>query len=279
MTAFIDFARAHGLVLDHVIEGRWVRTPTATHQRKRNGAYKYLGDVGFVQDHGTMADVAVWHPERNQPVRIDRAKLREQQRRQAAELAVRHAFARRQAKEMLEQAVEDVHPYLAAKGFPKETGFVRNEELLIPMRDVHNYQKLNGVQRISKTGEKLFLSGAKAKDSVFLMGPFKAREIYLCEGFVTALSLKAALNELRRAAKVCVCFSAGNMVSVAAWAKAQALPAFICADHDASNTGERSAVATGLPWVMPPDVGMDANDLHQRSGLRALVKLLLDVGR
>jgi putative DNA primase/helicase len=43
------------------------------------------------------------------------------------------------------------------------------------------------------------------------------------------------------------------------------------ADNDKSGAGEKAAKETGLPWAMPSAVGMDANDLHQRDGLRALV--------
>ena len=56
---FDAFCRAHGLLVDGIEAGRWVRVPTEDHPRTRNGAYKYLGDVGFVQNHATMTEVAV----------------------------------------------------------------------------------------------------------------------------------------------------------------------------------------------------------------------------
>ena len=48
---FEDFARLHGLMLDHVIEGRWVRVPTEDHPRKKNGAYIFDGRSGLIQNH------------------------------------------------------------------------------------------------------------------------------------------------------------------------------------------------------------------------------------
>jgi len=268
---FIDFARSYGLVLDHIVEGRWVRVATISHKRKRNGAYKYLGDVGFVQEHSTMADVAVWRPDATAP--IDHGKARETSRRQAVELQQRHSAASSLAEGMLGMAEMATHPYLIGKGFPKETGLVLDDELLIPMRDVRSYKTMNTLQRISPTGDKLFLSGGKAKDSVFFIGPFMAKERWLVEGYATGLSVKAALNELRRVAQVVVCFSAGNMASVGRWASELKLPAYVFADHDKSGAGEKAARDSGLQWVMAPEVG-DANDWHQKHGLRALVALI-----
>ena len=51
---FHDFARAHGLIIRDLISHRWVSTPTEDHPRKRNGRYKYLGNVGWVQNWATM---------------------------------------------------------------------------------------------------------------------------------------------------------------------------------------------------------------------------------
>ena len=47
---FEDFAKIHGLIIDHVIPHRQVRTPTEDHPRSKNGSYKFLGHVGFVMN-------------------------------------------------------------------------------------------------------------------------------------------------------------------------------------------------------------------------------------
>jgi hypothetical protein len=57
---FHDFARAHGLIIRDLISHRWVSTPTEDHPRKRNGRYKYLGNVGWVQNWATMESKAAW---------------------------------------------------------------------------------------------------------------------------------------------------------------------------------------------------------------------------
>ena len=58
------------------------------------------------------------------------------------------------------------------------------------------------------------------------------------------------------------CFSASNMVHVA-----KDHGHFVMADNDASKTGEQAAIDTGLPWVMPEQVGMDWNDVHATQGI------------
>jgi putative DNA primase/helicase len=171
--------------------------------------------------------------------------------------------------------VRSTHPYLASKGFPEATGMVTPDgELLIPMRDFKDYGVINSVQRIAADGSKLFLPGGKAKGSVFTIAKGAWRERWLVEGYATGLSLQMALLDLRRQAEVIVCFSAGNLKYVATLVKR---PAFVMADNDESKTGEQAAEATGLPWVMPEDVGQDANDVHALKGLRAVVGLIRNV--
>jgi putative DNA primase/helicase len=60
-----------------------------------------------------------------------------------------------------------------------------------------------------------------------------------------------------------VCFSAGNMVKVAASLSS----GFVVADNDASGTGERVAKEIGWPYWMSSEVGEDADDCLKRLGL------------
>jgi len=64
---FDAFCRAHGLIVDSLISGRWVRVPTVDHPRKKNGAYKFLGDIGWAQNHATNVDVSTWRPDADAP--------------------------------------------------------------------------------------------------------------------------------------------------------------------------------------------------------------------
>ena len=175
-------------------------------------------------------------------------------------------------------AVEEIsgHPYLKRKGFPMEPYFARRRDMLLPMFDVQRYGQPIGLQRIEPDGTKMFLPDQRSKGAVFRLGSGRARELWLCEGYATALSLRAALKKLHRDVDVLICFSAGNIKHVASLK----FGTHVMADHDKVNpqtgtrVGEQAAIATGLPWVCPPREGDDANDLHQREGLEALVDLV-----
>lgn len=80
--------------------------------------------------------------------------------------------------------------------------------LLIPM---YRDGKLVSIQRISETGEKKFAFGAPSRNAVFWITRPTACVTIICEGMATGVTLFESLNT----AKVCVCFSAGNMVAVA----------------------------------------------------------------
>lgn len=169
--------------------------------------------------------------------------------------------AAQKASRMIEAAEYRVHDYLIRKGHPKTLGFVLDGALLVPMRDMRSYA-VNSLQQIWADGSKKFLAGGKARGSIYRIG--SGPETYLCEGYATGLSIKAALDALYRQATVVVCFSAANVAHVS-----ERIGQFVIADHDESKTGEKYAERTGLPWWMPPEIG-DANDFGQVHGIRAL---------
>ena len=273
---FLDFAAAHGLIIDSLVEGQWKRVKTTDKPKKRNGSYKFMGEVGFLQNHATMDKVAVWRPD-GVVERIDRAAMRKMQAKSAAEERFRQTQAREVAEKMVKRASLATHPYLVSKGFPLEQGLVLDGELLIPMREFSLYRQFNSLQRISADGTKLFLPGGKAKGSVFFIGPFVARERWLVEGYATGLSVRAALRELHREAQVVVTFSASNLAHVGRLVANLQPVAYVFADNDKSGAGAKAAEETGLPWAMPAAEGMDANDLHTQQGLRTLVALIRQV--
>ena len=258
---FLDFARSHGIIIhDYPPLGTWKRYPTEDHPRKINGAVKFMGTHGFVQNHAVDTVVSIWKPDsRNQ---LDHRLIRSSVLNAEAEQRKRQQEATRKAVRMLNDSGMMTHPYLEAKGFPDEQGNVLRIEgkpvLLVPMRIVGS---LVGVQMIDAEGGKKFLFGQRTSGATFT---FDNKGInILCEGYATALSVRLALKTMKRRYTLHVCFSAGNMLKVAEGLK----PGLVIADNDASETGQKTAEKIGWPFWISDTTGEDANDFHQRVGL------------
>lgn len=276
---FIQFARSHGIIINDLPPvGSWKRYPTEDHPRKRNGAVKYMGTHGFVQNHATSTVVSLWKPDSSdrltspdmRSIIISQARADQERRKLAVE-------ATNKAVRMLNDSGYRTHPYLEAKGFPDEQGSVLSIEnkpvLLIPMRVG---KSLCGVQQIWEDGTKKFLYGQRTSGATFTFDN-KGLNI-VCEGYATALSVRAAMKQLKRRYTIHVCFSAGNMVRVAEGLE----HGLVVADNDKSGTGQQAAADIGWPVWMSDLEGEDANDFHRRVGLfnlsQSLTQSMLDIG-
>ena len=262
---FEDFARAHGLIINHTIPHRWVAVPTTDHPHKRNGRYKIIGDVGWVQNWATMDKPEMWKGQA--PLTINSYVPKDDR----AELAQKAA---QKAAWILKQCTTETHPYLERKGFPDERGNVWQGKLVIPMRRAG---RLVGCQLISGDGEKKFLHGQVTKGASFTIDA-KGIDIF-CEGFATALSVRAVMQAIKIRYRIHVAFSAGNMKEVC-----RAFDGgIVIADNDASGVGERTAREIGKPYFLPPTVGHDFNDLHLAVGVfhasQSLKKVLINARR
>lgn len=271
---FEDFARQHGLILDSLQLDRWIPTPTEDHPRKHNGRYKFLGNVGWVQNWATMDKPATWFAEGHT---IDSPQIQrsiDESRNRQIESANR---ASKKAGWILHQTELKPHPYLERKGFKEEMGNVwtkdGNDILVIPMRiDT----RLVGVQLIDHEGNKKFLHGQTTKGASFCMNA-KGIPIF-CEGYATALSVRECMKACNIKYSIYVCFSASNLKHIARTIG----DGIIIADNDPNGIGEKSAKETGKPYWLSETVGDDFNDYHQRVGtFRAsqnLKKILLNCG-
>lgn len=259
---FISFAEAHGLIIRNLVEGKWTRVPTTDHPRKRNGTYIYDGTFGAVRNWAVHAEPIVWRP--SEPVKIDMDSIRRRRAKAEREQAIARENAAKKAAWIMHNTTKGKHPYLAKKGFPNEMGWVWNDLMIVPMR-IDN--RLVGCQMISADGDKKFLAGQQTKEAVAI---FDNKGVpILCEGYATALSVKRALKAVKTRYKIIVCFSAGNVLTVA-----KNVPdALIIADNDP--TGIKTAESTGKPYWVSDVEGEDFNDAELRVGAHSAGKWLL----
>lgn len=208
---FIQFANAHGLIVDTLPAlGRWVRVKTEDKPGHRNGAMKYMGDHGFIQNHATMQEVAVWKAEGDHAAarKIDPAVL---QRQRDQERAIRVAGMRK-ARELWADSrpLNRLHPYLEAKGLTalgcaclrQRDGF-----LMVPL---WSGKYLLNVQTIHPDGTKRFIYGAPVKGGYLVIDRPGAAVTALVEGLATGL----AVYQNVRQARVIVAFNTGNLIPV-----------------------------------------------------------------
>lgn len=281
--SFEQFALAHGVIVSDLHPSDRIRRGgTVDKPRSKNGAWFFDGIRGWVFNWATEAKVQ-WFEDKNAKPWTAEEKRAWLDRRRAAEQAqvYGHRRAAQRAGEMLAACKPAEHNYLHMKGFPSLLGLVNADgDLLIPMRHLAT-NELQGLQVIrwiedERRYDKKMIPGMKAKGAVFCIGSKQAQETFLVEGYATGLSVEAALRSIGLQASVLVCFSANNMEHIAPMVSGRV---FVFADNDKSGTGEASAIATGKPYCMSPEVGEDANDVHKRAGLMAVCKFLMEVRR
>jgi len=277
---FVSFAHSHGLVIDSLFPSERIkRCGTIDKPRSTNGAYFYDGQKGWVFNWAGDARV-IWYNDPNQKPWTMEEKFAWMKKRQeqSAKQNQSYEIAAERAEIVLRECQLMDHAYLEFKGFKGMKGFVYKESLMIPMRNVVT-NKLQGLQEIywdepNRKYEKKMMMGMKAKNAVHWLGDRNAKEKWLVEGYATGLSLHHALRSVGMQAAVVVCFSANNLVQVSAQIKGDR---YVFADNDASQTGQKSAISTELPWTMADQEGYDANDLHEKHGLLEVVKKVMEL--
>jgi putative DNA primase/helicase len=270
---FEDFAKAHGLIIRGITSHRWVATPTTDHPHSKNGRYKFMGDVGWVQNWATMDKPSIWKTDQKFVPSQQFKRDQDNALRERRELAEK---ASAKAGWIMHQTELTSHPYLIKKGFPEERMAVWNTpegegKLVIPMR---RNNKIVGCQLINEEGEKKFLYGQTSKGATLTLDA-KGVPIF-CEGLATGLSIQAVMRSNKMRYSIHVCFSAGNMKEVAR----EFSHGIIIADHDNSGVGQRIAHEAGKPYWLSDTVGEDFNDYHMRVGLfkasQSLKKFVVD---
>jgi putative DNA primase/helicase len=285
MSDFVSFARAHGVEVDPAslyASDRIRRCGTTDKPRQKNGAFFWDGERGWVWNWSAESRAQWFNAANAQPwTEAEKAAWKAKRRAAQTSQEADYQAAAFRAGEALRSAKPNEHDYLTLKGFPDAQGFVSADgALLIPMRHLIT-NNLQGVQVVrwdsdARKWQKKMAPGMRAKGAVFRMGDRTAPETFLCEGYATGLSIVAAMRSVGLRASVVVCFSAHNVEFIAPQVAGRV---FVFADNDASTTGERVAQNTGLHYVMSDVVGEDANDLHMRAGLFAVVQKLMEARR
>ena len=254
---FQEFAQAHGVIINRLDMNRWVSAPTTDHPHSNNGRYKFLGNIGWVQNWATMDKPATWFEDGiNKAQEI--IKAINHSKEDKIERAVQ---ASKRAGWILNQCKQETHPYLASKGFPDLKADVwtsgKDKLLVIPMR---HFKTLVGVQLINDKGDKNFLKGQSSKGATFTMNA-KGFPIF-CEGFATGLSVREVLKTSNIKYSIYVCFSASNMKFIASTFR----KGLIIADNDPNGVGEKTAIETDKPYWLSTTIGNDLNDDHLKRG-------------
>jgi putative DNA primase/helicase len=266
---FVQFARGHGLLIHSLYPSEKIhRCGTEDKPKSKNGAYYFDGERGWVWRWDMGAETIWFEDENAQPWTDDQKKEWIQKRREADRARETEAQkASKKAAEFLDKLTPSTHDYFIRKGLPKVTGPVKDGDLYIPMVNCIT-AKVMSYQRIFWDGEKWhkkMMYGAPTKNAVFRLGT--GNPIHLVEGLATGYSIKDVAP-----GSVMVCFSANNLVQVASQ-----IGDFVWADNDKSKTGEKAAIETGLPWVMPDEEGWDFNDLRVKKGIFAIKKKLFEL--
>jgi len=260
--SFQLFAEQHGLIINDLEQGRWVRVPTVDHPNKRNGSYIFDGDKGAVQNWAVHERPVSWFSDHREWVDTKEYQAKKEKAKRDKDIKNRAAASK--AGWILKQCVKSSHPYLNKKGFPLEKGWVWNDLLVIPMRISGN---LVGCQLIDQTGNKKFLSGQITKGATATFEN-KGADI-VTEGYATALSVRRALKTIRIRYRIHVTFSASNLLEVT-----KTLPnCVVVADNDA--TGLTIAKQTQRPYWASDVEGFDFNDHELQFGAEESGRSLL----
>ncbi len=215
---FGEFCRTLGILSpEGMEEGRWIRCGTESKPRGKTGAVQLNlgGESGAAIDFATMTEHAVWRKKdgterkRVSAEQVDaERRAREEERRRLETAGTKAAVEIWKKAEPMKLAS---HPYCARKKITMRGAMglrVFNSSLLIPMIRGEN---LVSIQRIDENGKKLFAASAPSKGCVYWIERKNPVVTILCEGWGTGMTLAEAVPF----AKVCVSFSAANMIEVA----------------------------------------------------------------
>lgn len=227
----------------------------------------------------------------------EKEKISQERRFAEMQRGERYMRGRHRAKSIIASCRNEEHEYFCRKGFPERKGLIIDRDRLLEICPPHPdapelpagdplvvpafyKQEVVNCQLIFPEGDKRFLAGARISECYHPIGYAFSRKFVFCEGLATGLSVWTAIQEFGQSQKirVIVCFSAYNLVKVAALINGKKrMKGFVVADNDFAKEGGRragldAARQTGLPLWMPEEEGTDGNDFMNAEGVERLVR-------
>jgi putative DNA primase/helicase len=279
-------------------QGRWTKCDTLDGKSGKGDGRISVDDLKVTAYNWQIGQSAtIWLKDKNSLSEVEKSQFAQQKAKDKAETEERAREAARKAQTIINRAEPSQHPYLAAKGFPHERALVAGADdirriggaylipenggakaIVIPARIGTNVSSL---QLIWENGEKKFLAGGVIEGSLHRIST--GSELWLCEGFATGLALRKALKGLGRSPTILCCFSAYNVLTVARKTRGKC---YIATDNDKPmeqfgglGTGEYYARQAERPYVMPPAIGTDFDDMLMSDGIFAVQRHLANFAR
>ncbi len=237
-----------------------------------------------------------WNSNGGKPLSPTQTKqIKQGQQKQADNRAKDQEQAGIKANEIYAKAQQSTvfNAYLKSKGFDQYQGLehpARQDDkgnLIIPLSSIDG--QIKSLQTIYANGNKRLFKGGLKKGTFCVLGDLSTlhKNVYVCEGYATALSVYLAFKQKRA---VVFAIDCGNLFPVFAALKSKyKSKQFInCADNDHTkneNAGIKQAKTIkeklGIPFVYPDFIngtdGTDFDDQRQEKGLEAVKERLLSI--
>jgi putative DNA primase/helicase len=259
--------------------GKWLQTDTLSGRNGKGDGRLMINDLHVTAwnwQTGEMKTIGLKNSSLDHAGRHEITRLMDVAKHKKAADARRAATI---AGRLVGQAALERHSYLAGKGFPDAKVLVISADevrslagaYLVPasghraiVMPARKGSVVTSAQLIWEDGTKKFLFGGEIAGASYRIAA--GDDAWLCEGMATGFSIRSALKGFGRSATILCCFSASNIAAVARSISGRC---FIASDNDKPleqfgglGAGEFHARATRKPYVMPPTVGDDFNDMH-----------------
>ncbi len=256
------------------------------------------------EDHAKFKTISKEQFELKQQQAEERKQIADQQKLEANEATAKKAKQYFNSYSEANRINTGNHQYLTDKNIIAARNisgikFTKDKRIVIPVTDIAN--KIHSLQYIDLEGNKRFLPGGKKQGNFFLITQNdnknlkQEKELYLAEGFATAVSIHQATNK-----PVAVCFDAGNIEHVLKNLKSvhPDKQFIIAADNDLwgkENTGRTKAELAARKYnvkmiipefnkiavsefkkIYPNKNPTDFNDLHKVSGINEVRRQIFD---